>query len=175
MRHPASSSRDPPAPLAASGDRAAPPPGRNFLKISTAPDIFSNGQPNVVEQCFSNLTTRRQADVNASISTLRANLNQLQTGLHQCVHALLKAPGCRERVLQFLAAALKLNMGRAKMQAEVRPLEDPFPPCPLARVVNARRASCPASTPGARFLGRLRVAEHCAPGARTSGGRSAAR
>eukprot|EP00240_Pyramimonas_obovata_P004627 CAMPEP_0118947780 /NCGR_PEP_ID=MMETSP1169-20130426/46647_1 /TAXON_ID=36882 /ORGANISM="Pyramimonas obovata, Strain CCMP722" /LENGTH=414 /DNA_ID=CAMNT_0006894063 /DNA_START=81 /DNA_END=1321 /DNA_ORIENTATION=+ len=89
-----------------------------FLKISTAPDIFSNGLPSVVEQCFSNLTTRRQADVNASIATLRNNIGQLQTGLHQFFHALLKAPGCRERVLEFMALALKLNMGRAKMQAE---------------------------------------------------------
>eukprot|EP00897_Mesotaenium_endlicherianum_P010633 jgi/Mesen1/9599/ME000657S08877 len=88
-----------------------------FLRISCLPDpILGNGQPSVRQQCFSNPSERRPADINSSNLTIRTITRQLTDSLHEIFRALLKLPDTRERVLQFLGAAITSNAARAQMQ-----------------------------------------------------------
>ncbi|KAK3246538.1 hypothetical protein CYMTET_43927, partial [Cymbomonas tetramitiformis] len=88
-----------------------------LMKVNCLPDWHGTGQPSVNE-CFTNLQTRRQADVYASYQSIRMNLGQLTTGLHQLLNSLLKKGGRREPVLQWWAKVINLNGGRAKMQIQ---------------------------------------------------------
>ena len=89
-----------------------------FMKVTTVPDMYSTGLPSVMEQCFSNIQQRRQSEVTASQGALRTNLGQLGSGLHQCLLRLLKAKGCRARVLEWIGVTLCANVGRGKMQID---------------------------------------------------------
>ena len=66
---------------------------------------------------LSGLESRRGADVEQSIHTLRAVTKQTQEGLYQTLYAMLKHGGdVREGVVAWLAAACDANAGRSKMQ-----------------------------------------------------------
>jgi ubiquitin conjugation factor E4 B len=92
-----------------------------FFNVSAIPDYrpFSYlPQPDVRQQCFSDLENRRQADVLASIQGLRSSSGILHTGLHTAVHSLLKNKDTRVPMLDWLQQAIASNAERAKMQID---------------------------------------------------------
>lgn len=91
-----------------------------FFRISVIPDnsIFGIAEPNVGQQCFSEASTRRNADLLASFSTIKNLMHQFYDGLHEVVLKLLKASDTREHVLMFLADFIEKNAGRSQMQVD---------------------------------------------------------
>ncbi|KAJ7561846.1 hypothetical protein O6H91_03G043800 [Diphasiastrum complanatum] len=90
-----------------------------FLHISVIPDhpLFGNGEPNVRQQCFSDVASRRPADLLSSYTTIKTVMHQLYDGLHEVLLKLLRSAETRENVLHFLADTVQKNSGRAQMQA----------------------------------------------------------
>ena len=64
-----------------------------FFGCSALPDVYPAQLPNVREQCFSNMTQRRSADIEASQSALRSTTGQLQEGLYQVLYGMLRHGG----------------------------------------------------------------------------------
>lgn len=94
-----------------------------FFKLSPLPDVMGVGEPNFVESCFSNVTTRTKRDVDASFAMLRGCTNTLIEGLYQIMFVMLKHGGeVREGVLAWFEAALRVNAGRGKMRVDLRTL-----------------------------------------------------
>ena len=90
-----------------------------FFSCAALPDVYPPSQPNVREQCFSNLHQRRPGDVEGAINTLRAVTSQLQDGLYQVLYGMLRHGGdTREGVVKWLAAVCNNNAGRSKMQIQ---------------------------------------------------------
>lgn len=91
-----------------------------FFRISVIPDnsIFGIAEPNVGQQCFSEASTRRNADLLASFSTIKNLMHQFYDGLHEVVLKLLKSSDTREHVLMFLADFIEKNAGRSQMQVD---------------------------------------------------------
>lgn len=68
------------------------------------------------QQCFSDASSRRQADLLSSFTTIKTVMNNLYDGLHEVLLCLLKKPDTRENALQFLAAVINSNSSRARLQ-----------------------------------------------------------
>ncbi|KAI5062089.1 hypothetical protein GOP47_0022628 [Adiantum capillus-veneris] len=91
-----------------------------FFRISVIPDnsIFGIAEPNVGQQCFSEASNRRNADLLASFSTIKNLMHQFYDGLHEVVLKLLKFSDTREHMLTFLAEFIEKNAGRSQMQVD---------------------------------------------------------
>ncbi|XP_021721463.1 probable ubiquitin conjugation factor E4 [Chenopodium quinoa] len=90
-----------------------------FFHISALPDTgFFKSQPEVGEQCFSQSSSRRPADLLSSFATIKTVMNNLYDGLHEVLLCLLKKPDTRENVLEFLAAVINNNSSRAHLQID---------------------------------------------------------
>ncbi|XP_052722945.1 probable ubiquitin conjugation factor E4 isoform X2 [Vigna angularis] len=88
-----------------------------FFHISALPDqAFFKGQPDVGQQCFSDASTRRPADLLSSFSTIKTVMNNLYDGLAEVMLILLKSTDTRERVLEYLAEVININASRAHIQ-----------------------------------------------------------
>lgn len=68
------------------------------------------------QQCFSDASTRRPADLLSSFSTIKTVMNNLYDGLAEVLLILLKSTDTRENVLEFLAAVININASRAHIQ-----------------------------------------------------------
>ncbi|CAO2820573.1 unnamed protein product [Amaranthus hypochondriacus] len=90
-----------------------------FFHISALPDTsLFKSQPDVGQQCFSDASSRRQADLLSSFTTIKTVMNNLYDGLHEVLLCLLKKPDTRENALQFLAAVINSNSSRARLQID---------------------------------------------------------
>uniref|UniRef100_A0A803LSE6 RING-type E3 ubiquitin transferase n=1 Tax=Chenopodium quinoa TaxID=63459 RepID=A0A803LSE6_CHEQI len=90
-----------------------------FFHISALPDTgFFRSKPDVGEQCFSQSSSRRPADLLSSFATIKTVMNNLYDGLHEVLLCLLKKPDTRENVLEFLAAVINNNFSRAHLQID---------------------------------------------------------
>lgn len=90
-----------------------------FFHVSALPDhtIFKS-QPDVGQQCFSEASTRRPADLLSSFTTIKTVMNNLYEGLKQVLHSLLRNADTRESVLEYLAEVINKNMSRAHIQVD---------------------------------------------------------
>uniref|UniRef100_A0A061QXI9 RING-type E3 ubiquitin transferase n=1 Tax=Tetraselmis sp. GSL018 TaxID=582737 RepID=A0A061QXI9_9CHLO len=96
-----------------------------FFNISVIPDmhLLPLGilqQPDIRQMCFSNLENRRQADLLASLQSIRSCSATLHAGLHAAVHALLKSKDTRQAMMRWLQEAIRLNAERGKMQIDFK-------------------------------------------------------
>ncbi|KAL2898658.1 putative ubiquitin conjugation factor E4 [Bienertia sinuspersici] len=90
-----------------------------FFHISALPDTaLFKSQPDVGQQCFSEASSRRPADLLSSFTTIKTVMNNLYDGLHEALLCLLKKSETRESVLEFLAAVINNNSSRAHLQID---------------------------------------------------------
>ncbi|XP_022741751.1 probable ubiquitin conjugation factor E4 isoform X2 [Durio zibethinus] len=90
-----------------------------FLHVSALPDhtIFKS-LPDVGQQCFSDASTRRAADLSSSFTTIKTLMNTLYAGLSDVLLCLLKNTETRESVLDYLAEVINKNASRAHIQVD---------------------------------------------------------
>ncbi|KAK9054028.1 hypothetical protein SSX86_025104 [Deinandra increscens subsp. villosa] len=90
-----------------------------FFHVSALPDqsIFK-GQPDVGQQCFSESSTQRPADLLSSFTTIKTVMNNLYDGLAEVLRSLLKNTSTRESVLQYIAEVINKNASRAHIQVD---------------------------------------------------------
>lgn len=74
---------------------------------------------NTSQQCFSEASTRRPADLLSSFSTIKTVMNNLYDGLSEVLLCLLKNAETRENVLEYLGEVINKNSSRAHMQVRV--------------------------------------------------------
>uniref|UniRef100_A0A7I4AYP6 RING-type E3 ubiquitin transferase n=1 Tax=Physcomitrium patens TaxID=3218 RepID=A0A7I4AYP6_PHYPA len=88
-----------------------------FFHISVIPDhpVFGNGEPNARQQCFSDVSSRR--DLASSYTTIKTVLHQLYDGMHEVLLKLLRTSETRESVLQYLADVIQKNVNRSQLQS----------------------------------------------------------
>ncbi|KAL2335467.1 hypothetical protein Fmac_016680 [Flemingia macrophylla] len=90
-----------------------------FLHVSALPDeAFFKGEPDVGQQCFSDASTRRSADLLSSFTTIKTVMNNLYDGLSEVLLILLKSADTRENVLEYLAKVININASRAHLQVD---------------------------------------------------------
>ncbi|EPS64850.1 hypothetical protein M569_09926 [Genlisea aurea] len=90
-----------------------------FFHVSALPDheIFRS-QPDVGQQCFSEASTRRPADLLSSFTTIKTVMNSLYDGLAEVLMCLLKNTNTRENVLEYLAEVIHRNSSRGHLQVD---------------------------------------------------------
>ncbi|XVE83728.1 hypothetical protein DITRI_Ditri16bG0109600 [Diplodiscus trichospermus] len=90
-----------------------------FFHVSALPDhtIFKS-QPDVGQQCFSDASTRRPADLLSSFTTIKTVMNNLYDGLAEVLLCLLKNTDTRQSVLEYLAEVINKNASRAHIQVD---------------------------------------------------------
>ncbi|KAM2858775.1 hypothetical protein COP2_024274 [Malus domestica] len=90
-----------------------------FFHVSALPDhpIFKS-QPDVGQQCFSDSSTRRPADLLSSFATIKTVMSNLYDGLTEVLLLLLKNADTRENVLEYLAEVINKNSSRAHIQVD---------------------------------------------------------
>lgn len=90
-----------------------------FFHVSALPDhaIFKS-EPDIGQQCFSEASTRRPADLLSSFTTIKTVMNNLYDGLAEVLMCLLKNTNTRENVLEYLAEVINRNASRAHLQAD---------------------------------------------------------
>ncbi|KAK4477585.1 hypothetical protein RD792_016820 [Penstemon davidsonii] len=90
-----------------------------FFHVSALPDhaIFKS-EPDVGQQCFSEASTRRPADLLSSFTTIKTVMNNLYDGLTEILRCLLKNANTRENVMEYLAEVINRNSSRAHIQVD---------------------------------------------------------
>ncbi|OAY60270.1 probable ubiquitin conjugation factor E4 [Manihot esculenta] len=90
-----------------------------FFHVSALPDhtIFKS-EPDVGQQCFSEVSTRRPADLLSSFTTIKTLMNNLYDDLEKVLLTLLRNSDTRENVLQYLAEVINRNSSRAHIQVD---------------------------------------------------------
>nr|GMC67337.1 probable ubiquitin conjugation factor E4 [Ipomoea batatas] len=90
-----------------------------FFHVSAIPDnTLFKSQPDVGQQCFSDASTRRPADLLSSFTTIKTVMNNLYDGLTEMLKCLLKNTNTRENVLEYLAQVINKNASRAHIQVD---------------------------------------------------------
>ncbi|KAF5207571.1 Ubiquitin conjugation factor e4 [Thalictrum thalictroides] len=90
-----------------------------FFHVSAIPDnIMFKSEPDVGQQCFSDASTRRPADMLSSFATIKSVMTNLHDGLGEVLLSLLKNTDTRESVLEYLAEVIKKNSARAHIQVD---------------------------------------------------------
>ncbi|KAE8694471.1 putative ubiquitin conjugation factor E4 [Hibiscus syriacus] len=90
-----------------------------FFHVSALPDhtIFKS-QPDAGQQCFSDASTRRAADLLSSFTTIKTLMNTLYNNLADVLLCLLRNPETRDSVLGYLAEVINKNASRAHLQVD---------------------------------------------------------
>ncbi|KAI3452252.1 hypothetical protein Pfo_008917 [Paulownia fortunei] len=90
-----------------------------FFHVSALPDhaIFKS-EPDIGQQCFSEASTRRPADLLSSFTTIKTVMNNLYDGLAEVLMCLLKNTNTRENVLEYLAEVINRNSSRGQLQVD---------------------------------------------------------
>ncbi|KAL5723047.1 RING-type E3 ubiquitin transferase [Ranunculus cassubicifolius] len=90
-----------------------------FFHVSALPDhtIFKS-EPDVGQQCFSEASTRRPADLLSSFATIKSVMNNLYDGLGEILLSLLKNTETRESVLEYIAEVITKNSSRSHIQVD---------------------------------------------------------
>ena len=78
--------------------------------------MFSFSLTKTSQQCFSEASTRRPADLLSSFTTIKTVMNSLYDGLAEVLLSLLKNADTREHVLKYLAEVINKNSSRAHIQ-----------------------------------------------------------
>ncbi|KAM7516736.1 hypothetical protein LguiA_006319 [Lonicera macranthoides] len=90
-----------------------------FFHVSALPDhSMFKSQPDVGQQCFSEASIRRPADLLSSFTTIKTVMNDLYDGLAEVLMILLKSTNTRENVLEYLAEVINRNSSRAHIQVD---------------------------------------------------------
>ncbi|XP_015879864.3 probable ubiquitin conjugation factor E4 [Ziziphus jujuba] len=90
-----------------------------FFHVSALPDhALFKSHPDVGEQCFSEASNRRPADLLSSFTTIKTVMNNLYDGLAEVLLSLLKNTETRQRVLEYLAEVINKNSSRAHIQVD---------------------------------------------------------
>lgn len=90
-----------------------------FFHVSALPDhVIFKSEPDVGQQCFSDASSRRPADLLSSFTTIKTVLNNLYDGLSETLTCLLKNTSTRENVIEYLAQVINRNSSRAQLQAD---------------------------------------------------------
>ncbi|XP_022868548.1 probable ubiquitin conjugation factor E4 [Olea europaea var. sylvestris] len=90
-----------------------------FFHVSALPDhALFKSEPDVGQQCFSEASTRRAADLLSSFTTIKTVMNSLYDGLAEVLMCLLKNTNTRENVLEYLAEVINRNSSRAHLQVD---------------------------------------------------------
>lgn len=90
-----------------------------FFHVSALSDYKDfRSKPDVGQQCFSESSTRRPADLSSSFTTIRTVMNILYDGLAEVFRTLLKNVDTREKVLEYLAVVIKKNAARSRIQVD---------------------------------------------------------
>lgn len=90
-----------------------------FFHVSVLPDhTMFRSLPDVGQQCFSDASNIRPADLLSSFTTIKTVMNNLHDGLNEVLLSLLKKPKTRENVLEYLAEVINRNLSRAQMQVD---------------------------------------------------------
>ncbi|KAI8541697.1 hypothetical protein RHMOL_Rhmol08G0082500 [Rhododendron molle] len=90
-----------------------------FFHVSALPDhAMFKSQPDVGQQCFSEASTRRPADLLSSFTTIKTVMKNLYDGLSEVLLCLLKNAETRENVLEYLGEVINKNSSRAHMQVD---------------------------------------------------------
>ncbi|XP_010258183.1 PREDICTED: probable ubiquitin conjugation factor E4 [Nelumbo nucifera] len=90
-----------------------------FFHVSALPDhtIFKS-EPDVGQQCFSEASTRRPADILSSFATIKTVMNNLYDDLEKVIRALLQKADTRESTIEYLAEVINKNSSRAHIQVD---------------------------------------------------------
>ncbi|XP_042019614.1 probable ubiquitin conjugation factor E4 [Salvia splendens] len=90
-----------------------------FFHVSALPDhaIFKS-DPDIGQQCFSEASTRRPADLLSSFTTIKTVMTGLYDGLAEVLMCLLKNTNTRENVLEYLAEVINKNSSRGHLQVD---------------------------------------------------------
>uniref|UniRef100_A0A2P2K309 RING-type E3 ubiquitin transferase n=3 Tax=Rhizophora mucronata TaxID=61149 RepID=A0A2P2K309_RHIMU len=90
-----------------------------FFHVSALRDhtIFKS-EPDVGQLCFSEVSTRRKADLLSSFTTIKTCMNRLHQDLGEVLLILLRNSDTRENVLQYLAEVINRNSTRAHLQVD---------------------------------------------------------
>ncbi|KAL6598275.1 hypothetical protein ACP70R_046440 [Stipagrostis hirtigluma subsp. patula] len=89
-----------------------------FFHVSAIPDREFASQPDVGQQCFSEASSRRPADLLSSFTTIKSVMNGLYDGLKDVLLILLKNLDTREKVLDYIAEVINKNAARSHMQVD---------------------------------------------------------
>ncbi|XP_051121088.1 probable ubiquitin conjugation factor E4 [Andrographis paniculata] len=90
-----------------------------FFHVSALPDhVIFKSEPDIGQQCFSEASTRRPADLLSSFTTIKTVLNNLYDGLSEVLMCLLKNTSTRENVLEYLAEVINRNSSRAHLHVD---------------------------------------------------------
>ncbi|KAF5748953.1 ubiquitin conjugation factor E4 [Tripterygium wilfordii] len=90
-----------------------------FFHVSSLPDhTLFKSQPDVGQQCFSESSTRRPADLLSAFTTIKTVMKNLHDGLAEVMLTLLKNTDTRENVLEYLAEVINKNSSRAHIQVD---------------------------------------------------------
>ncbi|KAG9144496.1 hypothetical protein Leryth_025015 [Lithospermum erythrorhizon] len=90
-----------------------------FFHVSALPDhTMFKSQPDVGQQCFSEASTRRPADLLSSFKTIKTVMKILYDGLAEVLRCLLKNTATRGNVLEYLAVVINKNAARAHIQVD---------------------------------------------------------
>ncbi|KAF5748968.1 ubiquitin conjugation factor E4 [Tripterygium wilfordii] len=73
---------------------------------------------NPCQQCFSESSTRRPADLLSAFTTIKTVMKNLHDGLAEVMLTLLKNTDTRENVLEYLAEVINKNSSRAHIQVD---------------------------------------------------------
>ncbi|KDQ11048.1 hypothetical protein BOTBODRAFT_35587 [Botryobasidium botryosum FD-172 SS1] len=86
-----------------------------FARLS----VFSREWPGIAQTYFSDPQKRTRADVDASNSTLRNTLHNVQERIFAILNAVVRAsPASREDALDYLARVVQINVKRGGMQVD---------------------------------------------------------
>ncbi|KAG0460236.1 hypothetical protein HPP92_023364 [Vanilla planifolia] len=90
-----------------------------FFHVSALPDYKDfRSIPDVGQQCFSESSTRRPADLLSSFTTIRTVMNILYDNLAEVIFMLLKNVDTRVKVLDYIAAVIMKNSARSRIQVD---------------------------------------------------------
>ncbi|WVZ57309.1 hypothetical protein U9M48_007709 [Paspalum notatum var. saurae] len=89
-----------------------------FFHVSAIRDREFASKPDVGQQCFSEASSRRPADLLSSYATIRSVMNGLYDGLKDVLLILLKNLDTREKVLEYIAEVINKNASRSGMQVD---------------------------------------------------------
>ncbi|XP_062215292.1 probable ubiquitin conjugation factor E4 isoform X1 [Phragmites australis] len=89
-----------------------------FFHVSAICDREFASKPDVGQQCFSEASSRRPADLLSSFTTIKSVMNGLYDGLKGVILILLKNLDTRENVLEYIAEVINKNAARSGMQVD---------------------------------------------------------
>ncbi|XP_066390180.1 probable ubiquitin conjugation factor E4 isoform X2 [Miscanthus floridulus] len=89
-----------------------------FFHVSAIRDREFASKPDVGQQCFSEASSRRPADLLSSFTTIKTVMNGLYDGLKDVLLILLKNLDTREKVLEYIAEVINKNASRSGMQVD---------------------------------------------------------